>query len=340
MPLLINNRIMSTTLTGVQRYLAEIKNRLTSEFEVAEPRTPLRGFKGHIWEQTSLAMQLPKSLLWSPSNSGPMLRANQVLTIHDMVPIDHPEWVGKKYAAWYGLMMPILAKKVRHVITVSEFSKKRIIETCGVLEDHVSVIYNGVDARFFGESGPQNIQSLNIPFKRYILALGSIEPRKNLENLMLAWKQVEHRYQGEIGLVIAGGKGAAQVFGQFSVECKPDFVHFTGHVPDALLPALYKQAILFCYTSRYEGFGLPLIEAMASGVPCIGSRGTSIPEVVGDSGLLVEPTLPGEIAEAITNMLDNPSEAARYGLMGPERARQFDWAITARQTDAILQRWQ
>lgn len=340
MPLLINNRIMSTTLTGVQRYLAEIKSRLTSEFDVAEPRTPLRGFKGHIWEQTSLAMQSRKSLLWSPSNSGPMLRAHQVLTIHDMVPIDHPEWVGKKYASWYGFMMPVLAKKVRHVITVSQFSKRRIVETCGVSEDQVSVVFNGVDSRFFGGSHSENIEGLNIPFKRYVLALGSIEPRKNLENLMLAWKQVEHRYQGEIGLVIAGGKGAAQVFGHFDVRCKPDFVHFTGHVADALLPALYKQAVLFCYTSRYEGFGLPLIEAMASGVPCIGSRGTSIPEVVGDSGLLVEPTLPGEIAEAIIQLLENPSEASRYGRMGVERARQFDWANAARQTDAILKKWQ
>lgn len=340
MSVLINNRIMSTTLTGVQRYLAEIKLRLRTDFDIAEPAEPLRGFKGHIWEQTSLALKSPKLLLWSPSNSGPVFRAHQVLTIHDMVPIDHPEWVGKKYAAWYGQIMPMLARKVHHVVTVSEFSRQRIVATCGIPESKVSVVLNGVDARFFAESDPASLAPLELPFKRYVLALGSIEPRKNLENLMRAWQKIEDRYQGEIGLVVAGGKGAAQVFGSFEVECRPRFVHFTGHVADELLPALYRSATAFCYTSRYEGFGLPLAEAMASGVPSVGSQATSIPEVVGDAGLLVPPTDPDAIAEAIRHLLDNPAEAARLGAAGRKRVRRFDWDHAAAEIDAIFDKWQ
>jgi len=340
MGIIINSRIMSTTLTGVQRYLEELRKRLKTPYTNVAPSQPLRGFRGHLWEQSVLACSAPGTLLWSPSNSGPVFRESQILTIHDMVPIDHPEWVGTKYAAWYGQIMPQLARKVRHVVTVSEFSKQRIIETCGISGDKISVVLNGVDERFFRDADKYGLASLNLPFDRYVLALGSIEPRKNLENLMVAWQSIEQRYAGRVGLVVAGGQGASQVFGSFKLQRVPKYVHFTGHVTDALLPELYRNALAFCYTSQYEGFGLPLAEAMAAGVPCVGSSSTSIPEVLGDAGLLVDPNKPDAIAAAICHLLDNRVDAGRLGEAGRVRVRRFDWNQAARQMDDLFEKWQ
>lgn len=339
MSLVINSRIMSTTLTGVQRYLDEVRKRLKTEYVNVEPRRPLRGFKGHLWEQSLLTLQHRDKLLWSPSNSGPIFRERQVLTIHDMVPIDHPEWVGRKYAAWYGQIMPRLAQKVRHVVTVSEFSKRRIVETCGISPDKISVVLNGVDDRFFKGAAGGGIASLNLPFQRYVLALGSIEPRKNLENLMRAWQRIEDRFGGEVGLVVAGGKGASQVFGSFNLNVHPKFVYFTGHVQDALLPTLYANALAFCYTSQYEGFGLPLAEAMAAGVACVGSKTTSIPEVVGDAGLLVDPNDSDGIGEALAHLIDDRVEANRLGAEGRDRVRRFNWDHAAARMDEIFKKF-
>lgn len=340
MSIIVNSRIMSTTLTGVQRYLHEIRCRLKTPHESIEPSYPLRGFRGHLWEQSYLAFKDPSKLLWSPSNCGPMFRERQILTIHDMVPIDHPEWVGKKYGAWYGMMMPKVARTVRHVVTVSEFSKQRIIETCGIPEEKVSVVLNGVDERFFVGGPSSALSELNLPFERYVLALGSLEPRKNLENLLRAWQSIEQKYAGEVGLVVAGGKGASQVFGSFNLKEQPRYIHFTGHVKDELLPALYQNALVFCYTSQYEGFGLPIAEAMASGVACVGSSVTSIPEVVGDAGLLVHPNDIGQLAEAICYLIDDRSAAAEYGKLGRDRAKRFDWNIAARRMDSLFEEWQ
>lgn len=157
---------------------------------------------------------------------------------------------------------------------------------------------------------------------------------------MRAWQRIEHRYGGQVGLVVAGGKGASQVFGSFKLQHEPKFVHFTGHVKDALLPALYRNALAFCYTSQYEGFGLPLAEAMAAGVPCVGSNSTSIPEVVGDAGLLVDPNEPDAIAEALCHLIDDRGEAERLGEAGRVRVRRFDWNEAARQMDHLFQKFQ
>lgn len=331
---------MSTTLTGVQRYLDEIRKRLKTDYINVEPLKPLRGFQGHLWEQSILAWKAPRTLLWSPSNSGPVFRERQILTVHDVVPLDHPEWVGKKYAAWYGQIMPRLARTVRHVVTVSEFSKQRIIETCGIPAEKITVVLNGVDQRFFSSEGNENKALLNLPFDHYLLTLGSIEPRKNLENLLRAWQSIEQRYGGQVGLVVAGGKGASQVFGSFKINIEPKYVHFTGHVKDEILPILYRNALAFCYTSQYEGFGLPLAEAMAAGVPCIGSNRTSIPEVVGDAGLLVAPTEPDAIAEALCQLIEDRNKATVLGEAGRERARRFDWNRAAAEMDDLFRKWQ
>ncbi len=208
----------------------------------------------------------------SPSNSGPLVVEKQVVTLLDVVPLDHPEWLNPKFAAWYQFLTPRLVKRVRSILTISEFSKKRIVAHCPLSESKVQVVHIGVDERFrpidahFVE---QMRKKLAIPSVHYLVALGSLEPRKNLVRLLRAWASIVGRIPNDVWLVIAGAQGRRLVFGDVSFESLPPRVHLTGHVPDELLPALYSGAIAAPYLSIYEGFGLPPLEAMACGTPTL-----------------------------------------------------------------------
>src|SRR5947209_16375715 len=144
----INTRALSTPLTGVQRYTRELLARWDGQVQRITPRSALHGLRGHAWEQIVLPQQLNGTLLFSPSNSGPIGLRNQVVTIHDMVYFDHPETLNRTFAAWYQFLLPQLARRVRRIITVSQFIKERVIATTKVAAESVVVIPNGVDARF------------------------------------------------------------------------------------------------------------------------------------------------------------------------------------------------
>lgn len=335
-----NTRTLSAPLTGVQRYAREILDQSPGFFRHIEPGRPLRGLQGHAWEQTVLPLR-SSGLLWSPGNTGPITKEDQIVTLHDVVPFDMPHTLDANFARVYQFLTPRLVRRVRKVITISEFSKAAILRHIDVDPDKIVVIPNGVDGRFHprgADEVSQARQQAGIPFGRYVLTLGSIEPRKNLVSLFKAWRRIESTVDDDIGLVVVGKTGAANIFKSVDVDAGMKRVHFTGHLPDAVLPAVYTGAMAFACVSVYEGFGLPPLEALACGVPTVASSTTALPEVVGDAALTVDPLDIDAIADALRTLIESGAERERLGRLALRQAARFSWTKTAELTRELLLR--
>ncbi|WP_281615410.1 glycosyltransferase family 1 protein [Flammeovirga sp. SubArs3] len=336
----VNTRNLLSHKTGVQRYTEEIiKNFPKDQYDIIFPsRNNAHGIRGHIWEQLYLPFLLKNDILWSPSNSGPIqTKGPHIVTIHDVVPMDHPEWLNYKFARWYQFMLPKLAKSVDHIITISNFSKERIIQTLKVPDKKISVIPNGVDHSLFNTNSIH--QENVIPFKRYIITLGSLEPRKNLLRLFKAWKDIKNSIDDDIHLVVVGKKGLSRVFSSENYDfenLQQERIYFTGHLTDSDLVSALRNAIAFTYLSEYEGFGLPPLEAMACGVPVITSNTTAFPEVVKDSAITISPYDINDISKSIKTIIENDKLRKKLSIKGISQAGHFNWKKTSAETIKIL----
>ncbi len=338
--ILVNVRSQSAGLTGVQRYIRELCSRLGARVRAVGPGRPLHGISGHLWEQVVLPRIAGRRLLWSPANTGPLSIDHQVLTIHDLASLDHPEWFGRRFSTWYRSITPILARRVKRLITVSEFSKRRLLELAGVPESHVAVIPNGVDSRFHPRSPDEirrTLEKTNIKPRSYFLSVGSLEPRKNLPQLLKAWERCACCLPKDAWLVIAGAEGRDNIFRATSIQTIPPRVLFVGFVADEDLPALYSGAIALVYPSTYEGFGLPVLEAMAAGTVPIAADATALPEVVGDAGLLVDPFRVDEFAQAMIRIAEDSALRAQLSSRAVQRSRLFTWERAADRTWRVLE---
>ena len=176
----LNARFYSHRATGMQRYGMEMAARLDNDLDILRPSRPLRGAEGHLWEQAWLAGASRGRLLWSPNNTGPLAIAHQVCTIHDIIPLDRPDWFSANFSRWYEWLMPRLARRVEHIIAISEFTKCRVMERLGVRPERITVIPNGVDSCFHPRAEQEIAEvrgELEIPTPYYLLCLGSMEPR-------------------------------------------------------------------------------------------------------------------------------------------------------------------
>ncbi len=328
--LAINARFQYRRVTGVERYAYEISSRLRSPKRFLLPQKNLGPIKGHLWEQFVLPRQLETDeLLWSPANTGAWGVANQVLTIHDASVFDHPEWFKPQFATWTRLSWTILARKLKAVITVSEFSKQRLKYHLGIAHKKIHVIHNGVGDQF--KPQPEtNVQTIKEKYgiqKPYFLFVGTLEPRKNLSTLLQAWKNSNF---SQHELFISGVQGT--VFENISQ-------HVTNavYVPDEDLPALYSGAAAFVYPSLYEGFGLPVLEAMACGTPVITSNSTVFPEIFEKAALLVDPKNPNEISDAMKKIIEDQPYGDGLREQGLKKAEEFSWEASARKTQVVLE---
>lgn len=336
----LNARFYAHQPTGMQRYGIEMANRLAHGLDVLRPYASLRGATGHLWEQAFLPAASGNRLLWSPNNTGPLAVARQICTMHDIIPVEHPEWFNARFAAWYQWLLPKLTQRVRHLIAVSEFTKQRLVERFGIRPEKITVVWNGVDEQFRPRSADEIAavrEALGIRGTRYLLSLGSLEPRKNLRRLLAAWGKLRPELPQDVSLVVVGAKGAPKVFRDASIDTIPDGVHFTGYAPQECLPALYSGALALVYPSLYEGFGLPPLEAMACGTPVITSNTTSLPEITGGAALLIDPRSEDAIADAILRLVADQSLRDSLSARSLVHASKLTWDQSASQTWKVLE---
>jgi len=354
----VNARFLTQITTGVQRYAVGVVKTLDGLLhrEVVEPqqyslvllapKSPILHTldlkcievrqvghsKGNLWGQLELPSYARENVLWSPTNTGPVFYRRHIVTIHDTAVLDHPEWFSPKFALWYRVLLPMLAQRAMRILTVSQFSRNRLIDALDVDPRRIFVVPNGVDATFrpIEHEGIEPVLTrLDLP-SDYVLTLGSLEPRKNLARLLRAWQLLLSRraIDKDLFLVVAGGKHSS--FRKTDYLPLPEHVVFTGYISDEDLPALYSGARAFVYPSLYEGFGLPPLEAMACGAPVITSASTSIPEVAGDAALLIDPADVESIADGIQSVLNDVALRNAMSTASRKRARLFTWDCSAR----------
>ena len=327
--LAINARFQHRRITGVERYAHEISKRLTSAKYFIAPEHPLGQVGGHLWEQFILPAKIQKGeLLWSPANAGPWLVKKQVVTIHDASVFDHSEWFNPTFAAWTRLSWKILARRASAIITVSEFSRQRLKHHLNLPDEKIHVIYNGVGEPFEPQSAGR-VEAVKEKYgikKPYFLFVGTLEPRKNLNFLLKAWEQLNLKTH-ELFLAGAEGLVFSSVSHAKSVTC----------VLDEDLPALYSGAAAFVYPSLYEGFGLPVLEAMACETPVITSNTTAFPEIFGDAALLIDPAKPEDITRAMQEIIENNSLANTLRERGMKKARELSWEKSTVKTETIFE---
>jgi glycosyltransferase involved in cell wall biosynthesis len=333
----INGRFSGRRITGVERYAGEIIRRLPGQVRFVAPHAPIRGpFMGHLWEQVMLPCLAGRDLIWSPANSGPVLGNRQVVTIHDVMVLDHPEWFNPQFATWYRFLIPSLAHRAKKILTVSEYSKKRLVQYIGLAPSKVIVIPAGVStAQFHPISTDEKIQfhrKFHLP-AQYLLFVGSNEPGKNLKRLIEAWKMMNSCFP-EVELVIAGAVGR-----QFAPGILPEApgIRTLGYIEDIWLASLYAGAEALLLPSLDEGFGLPALEAMACGTPVLAANAGAIPETTGEAALLVNPKNAENMATAMRQILVDRDLHVDLVAKGFKRAAQFSWDETARAVWRVLE---
>lgn len=266
-------------------------------------------------------------------------RAPLVATVHDLALLRHPEWGTRALVRMVRRAVRELHAATR-IIAVSESTRRDLIDLCGVPPDRVRVVHNGHGGEFRPLDANQSRARIERELGvggRFVLHVGTLEPRKNLTNLIAAFAQVRLAGADRHRLVLAGadGWGSASIHRAAVAHGIAASVRFVGCVAADLLPALYAAADVVVYPSLHEGFGLPVLEAMACGTPVVAANRAAIPEVAGDAALLVDPENPEEIAAAINRCLQDRGLAADLTRRGMERAAAFTWERAAAGTMAV-----
>ncbi|HZY42787.1 MAG TPA: glycosyltransferase family 1 protein, partial [Anaerolineae bacterium] len=264
-----------------------------------------------------------------------------LLTVHDLSFVRDPDSAWPSLRAFLNQAVPRSVKRATHVLADSIATKNDLIELFGTAPEKITVLYSGVEARFAPVHDQAELDRVCAKYqlpRPFILSVGTLQPRKNYARLVQAFAQLTNETPHH--LIITGGKGwlYESIFEQVKSLGLENRVRFPGFVDDADLPALYSAAEVFAYVSTYEGFGLPLLEAMACGTPVIASSVSALPEVAGEVGLQVDPRDVDAITRALRTMIDDPDLRSRTSAAGLDRARTFTWEKAAQELLTIYDR--
>ena len=330
-----------TVFAGDRRAVAELgeSERLRWSFS----RWPTERASQRIaWEHLALPLAAARAgveVLHSPAHVAPLTwRGRSVLTVHDLSFLLLPRIFGRANQLYLSALTRLSARRADAIIAVSENTRQDVIRLLGVSPQRVRVVHNGVE-EVFRPLPPEQVEA----FRRQrglgehvILFIGTLEPRKNIGRLVEAYARLRQAGLPH-QLVIGGARGwlFEEVFALVRRLGLEQHVSFPGFIPLEEEPLWYNAAEVFAYPSLYEGFGLPPLEAMACGVPVVSSKASSLPEVLGEAGVLVDPYNVDDLAAALERVLTDESLRGELSRRGLARAQQFGWAQAARLTAEV-----
>ncbi|MCC6485822.1 MAG: glycosyltransferase family 4 protein [Armatimonadetes bacterium] len=318
----------------------------TNRAETTLERLPVEVKRGSerlgrvLWEQGALPWTLRRDELdvyHSPDFTLPVLsRVPGVVTLHDLIFMKHPEGTSRRALLLYNTLTRVSAKRARRVIAISNYTAHDISATLSIPSEKIRVVYQGVNPSLRLASSesdaPDILESLEVP-EPFVLFVGLLTPRKGVLSLIQAYELAHAQAQFQ-ALVLVGLPGSGYDEIRTKAEMSPlrDKIRFLGAADDRVLAALYRRAAVFCLPSFHEGFGLPVLEAMLLGCPVVAADATSLPEVVGDAGLLFPAGDWQKLSESLVQVATDSSVREQLREKGPERAARFTWENTARET--------
>jgi glycosyltransferase involved in cell wall biosynthesis len=293
-----------------------------------------------LWHRLNLPLPVDVftgrvDLFHGPSFTLPPSFAPSLLTVHDLSFLRYPQGAFPPLLAWLSRAVPRSLRRARHVLADSESTRLDLVELMGIRADRITVIGAGVDEHFRRVNDPPVLAAVraryNLP-ERFILGVSTLEPRKNFTGLIAAFNRLAAAGLPDLHLVIAGGKGWLydDIFAAAAASPVSQRIHLPGFVADEDLPALYSLADLFAFPSHYEGFGIPVLEAMACATPVVCADNSSLPEVAGDAALLVPAADSQALADALHRLLIDTSLRENLVGQGLEQVRKFTWEAAAR----------
>lgn len=313
--------------TGIGRLYREVMQRVPAEAACTYVESAMG--LGHPLSPLMLAKQINSAkadVFYSPSFMPPLYsKVPFIFTIHDLM---HLFYYSKVHSLYYRYVIATLARNAKQIITVSEFSRQQLIERLGIKDDLISVVYNGVDQVFASNTEEAQLD------RPYFLYVGNRRSYKNIPAMLTAFAKAS--ISTDFIFALSGKPDAelADLIKTLDIESR---VTFLGFIPEADLPQLYKGAYVTMFVSMMEGFGLPLIESMASGTPVLTSSASSLPELAEDAALCVDPNSIDAIRAGIERLVNDVDYYQQCGAKGKLRAAQFSWEDTAKKTwDIIL----
>ena len=271
----------------------------------------------------------------------PLIRCRSVVTIHDCIHLMFPQYLPNRFAFDYArASIRLAARRATRILTVSESSKRDILKYVDARPDKIDVIYNAYDERFAIDPAEEDVVRVRERYQlqdEFVLYAGNVKPHKNLERLIEAFHIVRKRGLDQLKLVLIGDDISKYTALRRAVHRHQlhKYVRFLGYLPEETLAVMYRLAGVFVFPSLYEGFGLPPLEAMASGTPVVTSNVSSLPEVAGDAAMLVDPYDPTAIADGIYRVLTDEQLRKNLRHRGVARAGMFSWEQSVRRVRKI-----
>lgn len=370
MKVIVNSLLMNSHFSGVQYYMEHLLNALdnsehhplsieallsksytgkltkSARLRLAYPVDTVSRTKRVLWENMVLPFRLRKEkeiVYHSLAYVLPLIcPCKSIVTIHDLIALQYPGLCQKESAAYFGYMLPRTITRANKIIAVSQKVKSDILNSFDIDPEKVSVIYHGVDPAFKKVTDNTLLEETRREYRlpgKFILFVGNLEPKKNIYRILEAFAILKKSRAIEHSMVFAGKKGwkMNDLDRAIAAHGLEECVHITGYVEKAHLPALYSLADVFVFPSLYEGFGLPVVEAMACGTPALISNAGALPEIGGDACVQADPYDVSSIAEAMYSLLSDAPLRERCAREGLSRAGLFSWEKTAQETMKVYQ---